>query len=105
MGALRLDRESSTDQKGEKPVGIIQSEAARDRRTAGVQVLVPVAGRAAVQHEDICAERLQPGAGEDHIKVRAIDLSRFQQVTTCRSLSRLDLVGFGWSQWVSVGFS
>ncbi|XP_030258945.1 E3 ubiquitin-protein ligase RNF31 isoform X3 [Sparus aurata] len=69
MGALRLDRESSTDQKGEKPVGIIQSEAARDRRTAGVQVLVPVAGRAAVQHEDICAERLQPGAGEDHIKM------------------------------------
>ncbi|XP_073347595.1 E3 ubiquitin-protein ligase RNF31 isoform X2 [Pagrus major] len=67
MGALRLDRESSRDQKGESSVGIIQSEAARDRQAWGV--LVPVAGRAAVPHEDVCAERLQPGAGEDHIKM------------------------------------
>ena len=101
MEALRLDRVSSRDQKGEKPVGIIQSEAARDRHTAGLGALVPVAGWAAVQPDDFCAERLQPGAGEDHIKVRNIGLSRFLLVSACLGWSLLVLVGLSGSQLVS----
>lgn len=72
MGALRLGRESSRDQQGESPVGMVQSEAARDRHTAGSVVLVPGSGPAAGTHPDLCTKRLQsqPGAGMDHTKVR-----------------------------------
>lgn len=44
MGALRLD---SSDQRGQSPVRMVQSEAARDRRMAGSVVLLPSSGPAA----------------------------------------------------------
>lgn len=78
MGALRLDGESSRDQQGESPVWMVQSEAARDRHTAGSVVLVPGSGQAAGLHPDHGTQRLQSeqAAGVDHIKVRRTTGSR-----------------------------
>lgn len=90
IGALRLEGESSRDQKGESPVWMVQSEAARDRHTAGSVVLVPGSGPAAGLHRDLGTQRLQSetAAGAEHIKVRRTTgsqwvfscLSRCQQV-------------------------
>lgn len=68
MGALRLD---SSDQRGQSPVRMVQSEAARDRRMAGSVVLLPSSGPAAGPHPGLYTDRRQsgPGAGLDQTKV------------------------------------
>ncbi|XP_054452609.1 E3 ubiquitin-protein ligase RNF31 isoform X2 [Anoplopoma fimbria] len=60
MAALKLDGESSRDQQGESPVRMVQSEAARDRRTTCSVVMVPDPGPAAGVDLIQMAARLPP---------------------------------------------
>ncbi|XP_045907148.1 E3 ubiquitin-protein ligase RNF31 isoform X2 [Micropterus dolomieu] len=73
MGTLRLDRESSRDQRADSPVRTVQSEAAKGKHMAGCVVLIPGSGPAAGLQQGLSTQRLpsQPAAGVDHMKMAA----------------------------------